>query len=338
MANPRNYLIGFFALTTVGLAAVVWTQYFDLIKLRNGDTLADHERADWQKKVWAAEKRAQEYKDEADALRAQSAEKAGTDDTANASGPDSPGAGPGNRPGRGPNARFTNFQALMNNPQFAKLMATQQKAALDNRYAPLFKDLALTPAQLDQFKSLLLEKQNAMRDVMLSARDQGLNPRTDRDAINQLIQQSNADVDSQIQSTLGPQGFAQYQTYEQTLPQRNTVTQLQQSLSYTSTPLNDTQANQLIQILSANSAQNNNANNGLRGLLGGPGGQARVTDAAVTQAQGVLSQPQVAALQQLQQQQQAQADMARLMRQSFQQQNGGTGSPALSPATASPAR
>lgn len=326
VANPRTYIIGFFALTTVGLAAVVWTQHLDLIKLRNGGTLADNERADWQKKVLAAEKRIHELEDEIDALHAQ-ADKSPADDVAGAADPATQATPSSDRPRRGPNGRFANFQAVMNDPQFAKLMATQQKGMLDSRYAPLFKQLALTPAQLDQFKNLLLEKQNAARDVLTSARDQGLNPRTDRDAINQLLQQSNAEVDSQIQATLGPEAYSQYQNYQQTLPQRNTVTQLQQSLSYTNTPLTDAQANQLIQIMASAAPQNNNANGNPRALLfggGGIGGQARVTDAAITQAQGVLSQPQVAALQQLQQQQQAQAEMARMLRNSFQQPNGGS--------------
>ncbi len=334
MANPRNYLIGFFALTTIGLAVVVWKQERDLIKLSDGETVADHERADWQKKVWAAEKRVHELEQEVAGLRAQGTKKAS--DVADASDPASlPGGG---RPRRGPGARFGNLQALMNDPQFAKLMALQQKAMVDSRYAPLFKQLALTPAQLQQFQNLLAEKQSAARDVLAAAAQQGLNFRTDRAEVSQLISQSNSEIDSQIQSTLGPDAFAQYQTYEQTLPQRNTVTQLQQSLSYTSTPLTDAQANQLVQILASTSPQNGNANGGgLGGLLGGPGGfggQGRVTDAAINQAQGVLSQPQVDALQQLQQQQQAQAEMARMMRNSFQPQGGGATATASGTTTA----
>ena len=337
MANTRNYLIGFFALTTVGLAALAYMQYFQLIKLRNSG-LADAERADWQKKVWAADKRVHELEDENDALRAQ-ADKTSAEEVAGPSDPAAPTATPANdRPGRGPGGRFARFQAVMNDPEFAKLMTMQQKGMLDSRYAPLFKQLALTPAQLDQFKSLLLEKQNAARDVMVSARDQGLNPRTDRDAINQLIAQSNAEVDSQIQSTLGPQAYAQYQNYEQTAPQRNTIDRLQQSLSYTSTPLTDAQANQLIQILASTTPQSNNANGGPRTFLGGNfgfGGQAKITDTAINQAQGLLSQPQVAALQQLQQQQQAQTQMAQMLRNSFRQQTttGSTGTTAPAPST-----
>jgi hypothetical protein len=323
VANPRNYIIGFFALTTVGLAAMAWSQHFDLIKLRNSETLSDAERADWQKKLVDEQKRRHALEDEVDALRAQLSEKSVADD---ASDPSQQNPAGGQRQ-RGPGGRFGNFQALMNDPKFSKLMALQQKGQLDSRYASLFKQLALTPAQLDQFKNLLLQEQNAARDVLASARDQGLDPRTDRAAISQLVAQSDADIESQIQSTLGPAAYQQYQSYEQTLPQRNTVNQLQQSLSYTSTPLTDSQADQLIQVLASNSSKTSNPTS-LRALQGGGGPfgaqGAPITDQEITQAQGLLSQPQVAALQQLQQQQQAQAQMRQLLRNATQPQSSGS--------------
>ncbi len=210
-----------------------------------------------------------------------------------------------------------------------------KKAALDSSYAPLFKQLTqqlnLSPTQLAAFQNLLVQKQDAARDVITAARDQGLNPGTDRAAITQLIAQSNAEIDSQIQSTLGPDGYAQYQGYEQTLPQRNTVNQLQQSLSYTGTPLQDAQAQQLIQLLAANAPQNNNNPTNMRTLLNGNNATSRITDADITQAQGILSSTQVAALQQLQQQQQAQAELQRQIRAAAQQ--GSAAAPAGTAAT-----
>ena len=266
MANPRNYLIGFFALTTIGLAVVVWKQERDLIKLSDGETVADHERADWQKKVWAAEKRVHELEQEVAGLRAQGAAKKASD----VAGASDPAAQPGGgRPGRGPNARFANFQQMMNDPQFAKFIAVQQKMMLDNRYAPLFKQLALTPDQLQQFQNLLMEKQNAARDALVAAQQQGLNFRDDRDEISQAIQQANADIDSQIQSTLGPSAYAQYQNYAQTLPARNTTNQIQTSLSYTSDPLSPDQANKIINALAAASPNGGNPNSP-RNLFGNP--------------------------------------------------------------------
>ncbi len=72
---------------------------------------------------------------------------------------------------------------------------------------------------------------------------------TDRDEIAALVAQSNADIDQQIQATLGPQAYAQYQGYEQTLPERNTVNLLQQMMSYTGTPIPDQDVQPLINII-----------------------------------------------------------------------------------------
>ncbi|HTX66045.1 MAG TPA: hypothetical protein VMD31_09755, partial [Opitutaceae bacterium] len=113
----------------------------------------------------------------------------------------------------------------------------------------------------------------------------------------------------------------------------------QQSLSYTDTPLTPAQADQLVQILAQTSptrgpaggatAVSYVAKTGSGGQVaavalgpppadGGPlmaAGGSLVTDAAVTQAQSVLSTPQLQALQQIQQQQQA---AAQLRQQIFQ--------------------
>jgi hypothetical protein len=243
----------FFALTTLGLAAMVWTQHLDLVSLRDGDQVSDADRDALQKKALATEKRLHELEDELAALRVK-AKKA----LADADGSADPSRQNAGR--RGPNGRFANMQAMMNDPEFVKQMAVQQKAMLDNRYAALFKELALTPAQLQQFQNLLMEKQDAARDVLAAAQQQGLNFRNDRDEINQLMQQSNAEIDSQIQSALGPNAYAQYQAYEQTLPARNTANQIQTSLSYTSDPLTDDQKKKLIPILAAASPNGGNPN------------------------------------------------------------------------------
>ena len=130
-------------------------------------------------------------------------------------------------------------------------------------------------------------------------------------------------MDANIQQTLGAAQYAQYQNYEQTLPQRNVVTQLAQSLSYTGSPLQDNQTEQLVNILAANTpvqAQTAGGPGGLFAGMGGPGGvlgnrMSPITDAAITQAQSILTETQVAALQQLQAQQQAQRQITQMMRQ-----------------------
>jgi hypothetical protein len=330
--KPRYYLIVLLAVTNLASALLAWNAYRESNRLRVASLQNESAREDLQKQLWALEKRKHELDAEVAGLQARS----NRSDLANGDDPGPDGqafGGPGRFDRR---ARMNNLASLLENPEFSKLWNSQQKLALDSRYSPLFKALNLSPADLDKFKSLLVEKQAAITDVMSSAREQGLDPRNpdDRAQLATLLQTAQAQVEANIQQTLGAAQFAQYQNYEQTLPQRNVVTQLAQSLSYTGTPLQDTQVAQLVNILAANTpAQNQNAS-GLGGLFAGMGGgfgnrTSPITDAAITQAQSILTDPQVAALQQLQAQQQAQRQIAQMMRQG----NAGGTAPSSSAAT-----
>ena len=332
--SPKNYLILLLALTTAGGAALAWRQYRELNQLRAA-SLGNAERASWQKRLWDSEKRRNELEA---ALKDRMSGPAGV--PADAAGPDDPAPGRRGGPNRG--NMGANFMAMIDKPEIQKLMAIQQKAALDSRYAALFKNLDLSPAQLEQFKNLLVERQTALTDALAAARAQDINPRTDPEEFQKLVNDAQAEVDASIKSTLGDAAYAQYQQYQQTLPQRGVVNQLAQSLSYTSTPLTNEQSEQLVQILAANAPAATSApgaNNrafvaNFAGGLGFGGGlnSAPITNNAITQAQTVLAPPQVQALQQLQAAQQAQTQLNAAMRNQFRNA-GPTGS---GPSTTSP--
>lgn len=330
MKSSKNYLIALFVLTTLAGGALAYRQYQELVALR-ASAMSNDERADWQKRLWAAEK-------QRNSLEAALAEKHHDADFPPA-GEEGPRGERGFRRG-GPNA----FTALMEHPEIQKLMAVQQKGALDARYAGLFKNLHLTPEQLEKFKNLLVEKQTSMMDVLAAARAQGINPRSDPDAFRKLVGDAQAELDSNIKATIGDAAYGQYKDYENTLPQRTTVNQLEQRLSYSQTPLSDTQAEQLVQVLANNSptrpAQDSVRNNVLAAM--GPGVQAtfgtgtRITDAALNQAAGVLTGPQIDALKDIQTEQQAQAKVAQAIRQQFNGQQNQAATPtagATTPAT-----
>lgn len=295
----------------------------------------EKERNDLRKKLWDADKRRGE-------LEAQLRNRRG--------GPGGPDGEPGPGDGSIENAAvdatirfareaeggpFGRFMAMMDNPEIQRLMAQQQLGALDSRYAALFKNLNLSPAQLEQFKNLLVEKRTAVADVMAAARSQGLTGRENRDELRALVQNAQNEVDNNIRATIGDAAFAQYQNFEQTQPQRTVVSQLQQRLSYTDAPLTDAQSEQLVQVLSATTEQKNPSAGGIRtpaGRIGfGGNGGAQITDTAVQQSATVLSASQQQALQQLQAEQQAQAQLAKLMREQFQRRGGnGTGTSSTS--------
>ena len=330
MRSRKNYAILFLTLTTLTGATIAWRQYVELEKLRAAALTTD-ERADWQKRLWATEKRRTELETQVATLQPK---EDGPVSTPEAASTDEPRATRRGGPG--------NFMAMMDRPEVQRMLAMQQKASLDGNYSALFKNLSLTPEQLDKFKDLLVEKRGAVMDVMSVARQQGINPRSDPEAFQKLVAGAQADIDANIRSTLGDAGFAQYENFEKTMPQRAVVNQLEQRLSYSSTPLTPQQSDQMISILAATAPARTNTNGGPTPLAalgngiaatfgGGTGSGSRITNTTINQSLGVLAAPQVDALKQLQQEQKAQAALNATMRNRFQG-SGATPTPTPKPA------
>jgi hypothetical protein len=333
----KNTLIVVLAFAVATLGAVAWRQYRELIDLRA--QIADGELATLKRQLADARKAIKSLEDRMAAMRGRRGGGGPAGDVAGADNPAATG-------GRGrPGGRMGFFGQLAGNPEFQRLLALQMKSRISATYGPLFKSLNLTPDQLAQFQSLLADKQQALMDTLQAAREQGINPRTDPDGFKTLVNQSVSQVDSSIQQALGDAAFQQYQQYQQTLPERNTVNSLQQQLSYTQTPLSDDEANQMVTLLAQNQPQR--AGSGTAGTTTGGdpgpnlmnlvngGGTAKITPEAVTAASGVLSAPQISALQQIQAEQQAQQQMQQLIRGAAQGAGGNGGAPmGTAPATA----
>lgn len=332
MRTLRSLLVLVFALLAATSVFYAYQQQKTLKTARDTAAALEKERNELRKKLWDLEKRRGELEAQAKNRRGGPEGEAGEPASPEAAAFDAAMRFGG--PGEG--GPFGRFMAMMDDPEVQRLVATQQRGALDSRYAALFKSLNLTPAQLEQFKNLLVEKRTAVADVMAAARSQGLNGRENRDEIRALMQNAQSEVDASIRATLGETAYQQYQNFEKTQPERNVVSQLQQKLSYSGTPLTDTQSEQLVQVLAATTDQKTPNAGGVRTAAGRIGfggvGGAQITDQAVTQASTVLDTAQVQALQQLQQEQQAQAQLAKLLRD--QMRNGrGNGSNAPQPAT-----
>jgi hypothetical protein len=343
MKSIQSTVIALLLLVVLGVSALAWRQYEELVRARA--ELLDGDAALLRKRLDAALKSIKSLQNQIASLRARRIGPGG-DGTEGEAGDATPGAdgrrGPGRGRDRGPGGNWDRIAAAANNPEFQRLAAIQLTARLDQTYGALYKALNLSPQQLQQFQSLLAEKQQAVGDVLQAARAQGVTPQTDPAAFKQLVTQAQAQVDASIQQTLGDSAYQQYQQYQQTLPERNTANAVAQQLSYTQTPLTDDQTTQLVALLAQTQPQasgNGTAGTGgsagglnLRQLLTG-GGTAPVTNDAITLAAGVLSAPQVQALQAVQQQQQAQQQMQQLMR-GANPATGGTGTGAAAAAAA----
>jgi len=317
------------ALTTCVAAALAWNLYLKVIKLRAA-ALDDPARADLQKRLWDLEKRNKDLEAQLANRRARGYGTADDGSNRDAAGNAAEAGRPGGRFNR--RGGFANISNLLDNPQFNRLWTQEQKDRVKLAYADLFKRLNLSPDQADKLNSLLVERQESVLDVLSAASAQGV---TGRDQIGALIQQANASVDSQIQSLLGPDGYAQYTNYLQTQPQRNQVNELQTRLAAAGLPqLQDFQTQQLTQILAQNTESGTSGGGGPRGGNGGMGGimggifgsnvtGPAISPNAVTQAGTVLTAEQLQAFQQMQQEQATQQQVMSLLRQTFM--NGGQG-------------
>ncbi|HEY5228945.1 MAG TPA: hypothetical protein VIJ19_10400, partial [Opitutaceae bacterium] len=246
MKSNKNFVIAFLSLAMAALAFVTWKEYNEVVRLRA--QLADGDNAAMKRQLAANAKTIKSLEERLAAMRGR---RSGGQEGPDAAGGDGPGPGGERRPG----GRFGAFAALSGNPEFQKLMSIEMKGRISATYGALFKSLNLSPEQLSQFQGLLADKQQAMMDTLQAAREQGINPREDPDGFKSLMTQAVAATDQNIQQMLGDAGFQQYQQYQQTLPERNTVNSLQQSLSYTQTPLTDDEANQMIALLAQNQPQ-----------------------------------------------------------------------------------
>lgn len=346
MKSAKTLLIALLVLTTVGGIFIAWRQNQELTELRAA-AMNREERADLQKKVWDLQRANRD-------LEARLASRRGGAPLEPADGAaPAPGADERGRGGRGGPREAIAFRQLMNKPEFQALLTSQQKSTLDRTYAALFRTLNLSPEQTERLKNLLVEKQNTALDVLEAARAQGIDPRDNPEEFQKFLQNARNEVDAAIRSAIGDAAFAQLQTFEQTLPQRGVVGELQQRLAYSGNSLSIEQENQLVQILAANqparSLTTGSPNppggaagaigpmTGLRGeivgaFVGGPGvGLANavlggptvpITNQAVAQAQTVLTAPQLTALQQLQQQQQAQQQIRQMVNEATGNQPG----------------
>lgn len=357
MKFPQTLLIALFALTTMGGAVLAWQQYGELVELRASAMNRD-ERADMQKRVWDLEKSLRAIQDQLAAARARSSNDA---DALLAAGTDGERPG-GEREGRGGRGdprgerggnqmqQALAVRELMSKPEVQAMLSLQQKAAVEARYGALFRTLNLTPEQTDKLKGLLADRSNTRMDVMTAAQEQGIDSRSNPEEVRKLFTAAQNELNNSIKAVVGENGFAQLQTYEQTLPQRGLVNDLQQRLSFSDTPLSASQADALVQILASNAAprptssrsspspapgSGSDAPGGRGSDFGGFGGPAigamvgmvegmtrggsgvTVTAGAVTQAQSVLAPSQLAALQQIQQQQQAQQQLQQLVRETL---------------------
>jgi len=292
---------------------------------RTARDAAVQERDALRTRVTALEKRAESLAAENSALQART-------DSSSASPPPPPGARVFTR--AVPGGRMPGPMAMFDSPEARQLMAVEQKGRLDARYAGLFQALRLSPDKLDRLKQLLVDKQSTAMDVIAAAHQQNLLGSGIGTDVRNLVQQETGTIDQSIHELLGDTAFDEYLDYERTRVERSLVDRLASRLSYSESPLSAAQAESLVDLLSAQRSTQPPAEPsgqpGMRMAVSVGGGDTMVAfagsgaldsipinDSTINNAQSVLNGAQLAALLQLQAEQQAQVRMGELIRQNL---------------------
>jgi hypothetical protein len=327
----KNYLILFLALTTVVLGALAWRQFRRLQELTLQTSRSAEERQDLQRRVSdtgqrlaAAEKTRAAVESELKELR----------------------EGPPAQSARSERGRPRTFTAgtMADNPAMQKIMASSMKGMLDQRYAGLFRRLKLSPADLDRFKDLLVEKQASVLDVIRTAQSQGLNLAESAGDLRGVTEKIQAQVDDNIRALLGNEGFRQYQEFNQNIASYSLLDQIERRLSYTGTPLQPAQYDQLLRVLTTSSLSTSREGGTAAFVSGGPGSvffaaghpgtagmQSSITDTPIGSAQTVLTSAQLEVLTQLKLEQENQANLFQSLRAGTGAASGGGEPPPGSP-------
>ncbi len=230
---------------------------------------------------------------------------------------------------------------VLEHPETHAAYVQQQGLRLKTRYDRFFKTAGLSAEQQDGLLKALEGRAGDQLDLMAALHAQGFgvgNVPQDPEGQRQFQQILSSDrqhaqaVQSEMRALLGDDGFRQFAQYSATIAERNVADQLASRLYYTAEPLSAGQAEQLAQVLAKNRlspqptpspATNMNGtlidqptlNNGVAQAMQQGGmnlldWQAPVSDAALAQAQAVLTPAQFAVLKQVQAQQVAQLQLA----------------------------
>jgi hypothetical protein len=280
----KNLSLLILAAASFALAVFAWIQHRELAELRTRKADENAVEAVFEKRLAAAQDNVRELEKQLDELRtgALAQQKSG------ALVP--PAGDPSSM------SWMTGLASFIDRPEMQRMFTTQQRLAIERRFARLFKQLNLPPEQQEKFKALLLEQQTAAMDTFIVAAQKGLNPMQNEAELSKLAKDAQGDVDRQIKELLGDASYSQYDSFRKAEPQRAVVAQLQQNLSYDDEPLTRDQSEKLAQVLSATS---------------GTGRASRISEEAIAQTRSFLSPSQTKALEELRQTQLQHAELRR---------------------------
>lgn len=260
----QKLLIGFLALTTIGLTAICAIQHKQLRAVRQ-DASAAIEAAKGEaeaRKAEAArikelernearlEQQVQQFTKVTTQLRASESTQASNLTTlAQQVAAKKPAGTSGGSEGEGAFGKGMGemLGKMMKDPGMREMIREQQKASVNMMYGALLKEMKLTPEEKDKLKELLAEAQ--MRNVEAAQGMFGDNKDASGQDAKKQIEAANKASEEQIKTLLGDDRFAEYKDYQQNIGERMQVDQLGTRLKTADMALDEQQTAQLLKIM-----------------------------------------------------------------------------------------
>lgn len=139
----------------------------------------------------------------------------------------------------------TGLTQMMSDPKMKDYIHQMQLKMVKERYAPLFTELGLTPDDVEKFTQLVGDKWLKASDMGSKLVSENADPAASQQAMAKAYDENN----DQLQSLLGPAGYARYTDFNQEFPAQTTVKMLNTQLG--NSPLTDDQSARLIDIVKA---------------------------------------------------------------------------------------
>ena len=119
---------------------------------------------------------------------------------------------------------------MLQDPAYKKMLRNTFKGQLDSTYGSLFSKLNLSSEKLDQLKELLTNQM--MFSMEISQEMLGATPSEEkREELQQRIADLKEENDAEISALLGSRDFQTYESYRETLSERQMVEMFSESLS-----------------------------------------------------------------------------------------------------------
>ncbi|HXB02698.1 MAG TPA: sigma-70 family RNA polymerase sigma factor [Opitutaceae bacterium] len=147
------------------------------------------------------------------------------------------------------------WTAMANDPALLRRSYDQERKKVIHVYAAFFRQMKFSPEQTEKLIKLLVDEREVPADVFVADIENGGNPTNDYNKLRQLmgeVKSTQAGIDGEIESLLGDDGYAQYQSYLQNqhlLRSFAVIDRLQQSLENGGNLLSDDQNKRLQRLL-----------------------------------------------------------------------------------------